>query len=139
VGLFLFWGVWQHFWQHTLKIDSCCPYCMNTKMKHLILTLSLILGLATSVAAVTIEKFEKSGEVEQKIYLTGVIEGVVSEFVALDTDQRINPNFCIPNNIPIDHNLARAAMNEYIKDATEYRDLMVSMVVVLGLELKFPC
>ena len=30
-------------------------------------------------------------------------------------------------------------MNEYSKDAKEDRDLQVAMVVVLGLEIKYPC
>lgn len=100
---------------------------------------SLLILISNSVAAITVENFEKSGDLEQQIFLMGVIEGVVSEYVALGTGQNVTPNFCVPDYVPIDHNLARAAMNEYSKDTKEDRDLQVAMIVVLGLEIKYPC
>ena len=100
---------------------------------------SLLILISNSVAAITVENFDKSGDLEQQIFLMGVIEGVILEYVALGTGQNIKPNFCVPDSVPIDHNLARAAMNEYSKDAKEDRDLQVAMVVVLGLEIKYPC
>tara|TARA_B100000683_G_C12420108_1_gene527458 strand:+ start:266 stop:595 length:330 start_codon:yes stop_codon:yes gene_type:complete len=100
---------------------------------------SFLILISNSVAAITVENFEKSGDLEQQIFLMGVIEGVVSEYVALGTSQNVTPNFCVPDSVPIDHKLARAAMNEYIKDAKEDSDLQVAMVVVLGLEIKYPC
>ena len=76
--------------------------------------LSILILTSNSVAAITIENFEKSGDLEQQIFLMGVIEGVVSEYVALGAGQNVTPNFCVPDNVPIDHNLARGAMDEYL-------------------------
>ena len=78
---------------------------------------SILILTSNSVAAITVENFEKSGDLEQQIFLMGVIEGVISEYFALGTGQNVTPNFCVPDSVPIDHNLARTAMNEYSTDA----------------------
>ena len=83
---------------------------------------SILILISNSAAAITVENFEKSGDLEQQIFLMGVIEGVVSEYVALGTGQNVTPNFCVPDYVPIDHNLARAAMNEYSKDAKDAKE-----------------
>ena len=101
-------------------------------MRNILATILML--FCQTANAVTIETFEKSDDVAQRIYLTGVIEGIIAQVVLLDSERGVNPNICVPNDIPVDHNLARSALEHYRKDATEDRDLYVAVVIALALD-----
>lgn len=102
------------------------------------ITATIVFAVSMSISSVTnaveITAYETFDESLSGIYIGGVANGIwyLQAYYSVDGSPRL---FCLPSNISLGGQLAKAALEFY--DGP--KDVPVSMGVIEGLKKMFPC